>query len=222
MKRNERCRAAPGRRRWRRRRGGWACPPGTRSVPWGSSRRPPAPGQEAAQCLTWSTLQLTSRWRCEKFCYFEGRLLSRPSGSALALRPPKGQADVVQRCKRRLNWWQETAGRLQLHSKRGQRTLKRRRRLSRPAVSSSWPLGWNSTDCTTAVLGSALFASVSGVTCGAAATKQDFVPTALNEIQSGLAFGDNSTDCTAASLAPSIDIRQSVQNSRQTGVSSLV
>ena len=44
-------------------------------------------------------------------------------------------------------------------------TWNRRRRLSRPAVSSSWPLGWNSTDRTTDALGSALLASASGVTC---------------------------------------------------------
>lgn len=45
------------------------------------------------------------------------------------------------------------------------RTWNRRIRLSNPAVSSSWPLGWNSTLCTTALLGSALLASASGVTC---------------------------------------------------------
>lgn len=44
-------------------------------------------------------------------------------------------------------------------------TWNRRSRLSRPAVSSSWPLGWNSTERTTDALGSALLASASGVTC---------------------------------------------------------
>lgn len=143
------CSCAPGCPLRRRRRGGWACHPGTRSASWGC-----APRRSASRRLQ--------------------RFGTRRHHSAKVIVSPEDMSRYVRvtPCLHR-RWSQRVQ-----HGPRIEMTLhirlntapvptwNRRSRLSSPAVSSSWPLGWNSTQRTTAVLGSALLASASGVTYG--------------------------------------------------------